>query len=180
MSRPPAPAPRELFRTERLVVRALDAGDVDALLAVYGDARAMRWVDDGRPLDRAGCERWVEVTEGNVATRGYGMCALVLAESGEVVGFCGLVHPGGQEEPELKYALARDRWGLGLATEAARGMFAYGARHFGLERVIATTAPENEASQRVLRKTGMRHAESRREGDGTPVEVFVWRAPERR
>ena len=111
-----------LFRTERLTVRRLAAGDVEDLLAVYGDREVVRWVDDGEPLTRADAERWVEVTDRNFARRGRGMAALVLTATGEVVGFCGIVRPGDQEEDEVKYALRRDRWGQGLATEVVEAM----------------------------------------------------------
>ena len=45
--------PHFLFDTPRLQVRRLEDADLGALLAVYGDAAAMRWVGDGRPLDHA-------------------------------------------------------------------------------------------------------------------------------
>lgn len=165
---------RELFRTERLVVRAMTADDVDALFAVYGDADAMRWVDDGQPIEWEACLQWVEVTARNYATRGYGMSALVLGPGGPVIGFCGLVHPGGQAEAEIKYALLREHWGQGLATEAVRGMLAYGAEHFSLERVIATVDPDNAASQRVLAKAGLTLGETRQNDDGSSTLVLVW------
>lgn len=168
--------PQTIYETERLLVRHLNETDVDAMHAVYGDAMAMQWVDDGRLLDRDGCLRWIAVTKENRATRGYGMSALVLKESGAVVGFCGIVHPGGQSEPEIKYALLRDYWGQGLATEAVEGMLAYAAKHLGLRRVIATTAPENEPSHRVLLKVGMLHLETIRNVDGSPTKTFVWLA----
>jgi [ribosomal protein S5]-alanine N-acetyltransferase len=169
----------QLFDTERLRVRRLHEGDVDALLAVYGDAEAMRWVGDGQPLSRERCVEWVAVTQRNIATRGYGMCALADRHGGEVLGFCGLVHPGGQPEAELKYALRRTAWGRGLASEAAAGMLAYAARTLGLVRVIATAAPQHLASHRVLLKAGMRHGERRTNEDGSSTQVFVWHAPER-
>jgi [ribosomal protein S5]-alanine N-acetyltransferase len=134
-----------LYDTPRLRVRALTADDVDALHAVYGDAEAMRWVGEGEPLSREGCVHWVEVTQRNHATRGYGMSVLVDKATGEVVGFCGLVHPGGQRQAEIKYALLRRHWGQGFATEAARGMLQHGAQRFGLQEVIATTSPANHA-----------------------------------
>jgi RimJ/RimL family protein N-acetyltransferase len=168
--------PRDLFRTDRLLVRCLDADDLDALHAVYGDREAMLFVEDGEPLSRERCAEWVAVTERNYAARGYGMSAVVLVASGEVVGFCGLVHPGGQQEAELKYAYRRGHWGGGLATEAARGMLAHGAAAHGLERVIATVAPEHAASQRVLSKAGMTHHATRRNADGSATEVFQWLA----
>ena len=166
--------PRLLFETPRLIGRQLAAMDTDALLQVYGDKDAMRWVGDGEPLPREDCVRWVEVTENNYARRGYGMSALVLRESGAVIGFCGLVHPGGQDEAEIKYALVRDHWGHGLATEAVGAMLAYGVQAFELSRVIATIYPENRASQRVLEKVGMRVSEDRSNDDGSVTRVLVW------
>ena len=165
-----------LFETERLAVRRLRRGDLEAMLAVYGDADAMRWVGDGSVLSRDDALRWLDVTERNVAARGYGMCALTLRGSREIVGFCGLVHPGGQSEAEIKYALARAHWGRGLASEAVRGMLAWGARSFGLRHVIATTAPANTASHGVLRKVGFRDGALRRNQDGSTTQLFDWHA----
>jgi [ribosomal protein S5]-alanine N-acetyltransferase len=146
------------------------------MLGVYGDPEVVRWVGDGEPLDRALCEKWIAVTHQNYATRGYGMFALVQRESGQVVGFGGLVHPGGQPEAEIKYALHRSSWGQGFATEAASALLAYGASVFGLTEIIATTAPENEASHRVLLKAGMARGALRENDDGTFTQLFVWQA----
>lgn len=165
-----------LFETARLRVREIERADADAMYAVYGDADAMRWVDDGQPIDRAECERWIEITLRNYATRGYGMSVLVERASGEVIGFCGLVHPGGQAEAEIKYALRRAWWGRGFATEAVTGMLRYGASEMGLTHVISTVADEHTVSQRVLAKAGLRLVETRPEGDGSATQVLEWRA----
>lgn len=166
-----------IFTTRRLIGRHLQASDVDALVEVYSDADAMRWVGDGEPLTREQCVEWVAVSERNYRARGYGMSALVERESNEIVGFCGLVHPAGQVDAELKYAFKRSHWGWGLATEAAAAMLAYAQESLGLRYAIATTAPENLASQRVLSKAGMQSAPQRIEPDGTVIRCFVWHAP---
>ena len=93
-----------------------------------------------------------------------------------MIGFIGIVHPGGQPEAEVKYAFAREHWGKGLATEALRGAVAYGAATHGLTHMIATTAPENLASHRVLLKSGFARGELRDNGDGTFTQVFEWRS----
>jgi ribosomal-protein-alanine N-acetyltransferase len=165
-----------VFETSRLRCRRWIKSDFDPLYAVYSDSDAMRWVDDGQPITRAECERWFEVTHTNYRLRGYGMFALEDRESGEVVGFCGLVHPGGQVEAEIKYALRRSRWGAGLASEAVPALLSYGAQEHGLTRIIATVAPDNIASQRVLAKAGMRLAQRRTNDDGTTTLVFAWSA----
>jgi RimJ/RimL family protein N-acetyltransferase len=164
------------FKTERLLVRRWRDTDLPALLAVYGDADAMRWVGDGRAITHEECLQWLAVTRANYEKRGYGMFAIKERSSPGVIGFCGIVHPGGQPEPEVKYALRRSQWGRGLATEAVSGLIAYGASNHNLAFIIATTAPRNVASHRVLLKAGMRRAELRANDDGTHTQLFHWRA----
>lgn len=136
----------------------------------------MRWVGEGRPITEAACRQWFEVTESNYAARGYGMFALESVASGSVVGFCGLVHPGGQVEPEIKYALLRSCWGKGYASQAVPALLSYGHKAHGLPRIIATVAPANLASQRVLAKSGMRLSNERHNEDGSTTYVFEWLA----
>lgn len=162
------------IETPRLALRKISVADAAAMFAVYGDAEGMLWVGDGKPLTFADCERWVEVTHRNYATRGYGMFAVALAATEITVGFCGLVHPENQVLPELKYAYRRAYWGRGYATEAAAALLAYGARKFRLTEVVATAAPEHTASHQVLIKIGMQRAPERRNEDGSFTEVFSW------
>lgn len=165
-----------VFRSERLLCRRWIPEDFGPLLAVYSDAEAMRWIGDGKPITRSECEEWFRVTDANYAKRGYGMFALVELASGSVIGFAGLVHPGGQPEPEIKYALLRSHWGRGLASELVPHLLAYGAEAHGLQRIIATVAPGNLVSQRVLAKSGMVLHSRRVDDDGDTTLVFEWTA----
>ena len=160
-----------VFQTARLLAQRLHRADVDTMLAVYGDPDVVRYVGDGTPLDRVGCERWIEVTLRNYATRGYGMFALVERATEAVVGFCGLVHPSGQAVPEIKYALHREHWRRGFGTESATALLDH-AGNLGLAEVIATIHPENEASARVLTKAGLLNAGLRPGQDGSNECLF--------
>ncbi|MEO0457594.1 MAG: GNAT family N-acetyltransferase [Cyanobacteria bacterium P01_A01_bin.114] len=161
-----------IFETPRLRCRRWLLSDLGPLFAVYSDVEGARWVDDGEPITHAECEAWLKVTADNYEKRGYGMFALEDRESSQVVGFCGLVHPGGQEDAEIKYALLRSHWGRGLASEVVPALLSYGANHHRIERVIATVASENIASQRVLEKAGLILLDSRREEDGSHTLVY--------
>lgn len=167
-----------LFTTERLQVRRWRESDLPALNAVYGDADAMRWVGEGRAITPEECERWLDITLTNYTKRGYGMFAVQMASAPEAIGFCGLVHPGGQPEPELKYAYGRAWWGRGIATEAAIGLIAYGAQAFGMRHIIATAAPPHTASHRVLLKAGMQRGDLRDNDDGSQTQLFHWTLPD--
>lgn len=165
-----------VFRTERLIVRRWRGADLPALLAVYGDADAMRWVGDGVAITREQCIEWLAVTRRNYAQRGYGMFAVEQKTDFALIGFCGIVHPGGQAEPEIKYAYLRSSWGQGFATEAVVGLIEYGAAVHGLTHIIATTAPANVASHRVLLKAGMDRGELRADDEGSETQLFEWRS----
>ncbi len=177
MHREPAGVNDTVFETPRLRVRRWRESDLPGLAAVYGDAEAMRWVGDGRPLDAQACRHWLDVTRGNYARRGYGMFAVEWKVTPGLVGCCGIVHPGGQPEAELKYAYLRQVWGQGIATEALIGLIGHAIGVHGLRRLIATAAPENTASHHVLRKAGMTVAERRRNEDGSETVVFEVTAP---
>lgn len=163
-----------VFSTERLIVRRWRDSDLAALVAVYGDADAMRWVGDGNAITPEQCTDWLKVTCRNYDERGYGMFAVERKSPPGVIGFCGLVHPGGQAEPEIKYAYLRSAWGLGFATEAVVGLIQYGAKVHGLDHIIATTAPANLASHRVLFKAGMKQGKLVSEDDGEATQYFYW------
>lgn len=161
-----------LFATERLEARRLTLDHVPSMLAIYGDMETVTYVGDGEPLTQPECERWIEVTDRNFATRGYGMVGLFDKDSGELVGCAGVVHPGQQPEPEVKYAFRRDQWGKGLASEALQGILDF-FRSLGRDdEVIATVAPGNAASQRVLTKQGFVLREVRQNEDGSETQVW--------
>ena len=159
-----------VFATSRLQCRRWRPTDLQRLVEVYADPVAARWVDDGAPITREEAESWLDVTNRNYATRGYGMFAL--ERGGEVIGFLGLVHPNQQEAVEVKYSFLRSCWGQGYASEAVAGALKYAEAVHGIEHIVATVAPENLASQRVLLKCGFKHAH--RQDDTT--EVFSWRS----
>lgn len=161
-----------LLQTARLDVRRWLESDLDAIHAIYADEVAMRWVDDGTPLDRERCKRWLEVTARNYDRRGYGMFAWVERATGLLVGCAGIVHPNDQPEAEIKYAFRRSHWGLGLASEVVPAILAHGRDVHGLRRIISTVAAEHAVSRRVLEKSGLSVIEERAEDDGSTTCVY--------
>jgi len=88
--------------TPRLAVGRWRQSDLDAVLAVYGDADAMRWVGDGRAISMSECERRLDATIANYRRHGYAMFALESLSDNFVI-----VHPAGQRDPEIKFAIRR-------------------------------------------------------------------------
>ena len=76
------------------------------------------------------------------------------AEPGRIIGSVGLGHDE-NGEVQLGYWIARDHWGRGYATEAARAVLRL-ARVLGHRRLVANHFADNPASGRVLRKVGFK------------------------
>src|SRR4051794_18505887 len=88
--------------------------------------------------------------------RGWGWWAV--AAGGRFVGMAGL-DPVDEQVPfdgvEIGWRLAREAWGHGYATEAARAVLAYGFAELGRAEIVAITATGNVRSQAVMRRLGM-------------------------
>ena len=144
--------------TKRLALREFEADDWAALHAIIGDAATMQYMDFGSESDEATKALLTENAEERAASprRAHNLAA-ALGSSGEVIGSCGLyLHEPARGIAELYYALRRDAWGQGYATEIAEALLCFGFAGLRLHRVFASAAIENTASWRVLEKAGMR------------------------
>ena len=145
-----------LLETERLTFRTLTLDDVDDLLKVLSDPEAMKFYP--KPFDRQMTQAWIERNIQRYAQHGFGLWALILKESGKLIGDCGLVvqEVDGVEEVEIGYHIRRDLWGRGLATQAAQACRDYGFSQLGFDKLISLINPANIASRLVAEKNGMR------------------------
>jgi len=65
---------RVRIETERLLLRPIEAGDLDAFAALHADPAVTRFI---RPLDRDAAEQRIRLAEDEWRERGYGMVAVV-------------------------------------------------------------------------------------------------------
>ena len=152
----PEALPQVVVETERLILRHLTADDVEAVFAVIGDPETMKHYP--QPFHHEDAQRWIDRNLERYRSNGYGLFAVVLKSTGEVIGDCGLVRQEveGESMLEAGYHFRRDHWGQGYATEAARACMAYAFRQLDAERVVSLIAPENVPSRRVAERNGMR------------------------
>jgi RimJ/RimL family protein N-acetyltransferase len=144
-------------RTERLRLRRITERDLPAWhLQVFSDPEVMRYLPSGAPVPMARTREVFQRFEDAWGRRGFGPWGVEIADTGVFAGHCGLREveelPG---EVEVLYALGREHWGRGYATEAARASVRFGFDRLGLERVLAFAVPGNVASRRVMEKMGM-------------------------
>ncbi|GAA0275165.1 GNAT family N-acetyltransferase [Cryptosporangium japonicum] len=147
------------LETPRLWLRRWRDDDVDALAAINADPEVMRYIHDGRPLDRAATAERLAGYRRQWEERGYGLYAVESKRTGELAGFTGLAVPTFLPEimpaVEIGWRLGREYWGQGLATEAARAVVARTRAVSALRRLVSVHVVGNEASARVMVKLGM-------------------------
>ncbi|MQC17679.1 MAG: N-acetyltransferase [Chloroflexi bacterium] len=143
-----------ILRTERLVLRAFTADDLDAYAAMQANPEVMRYLGVGETRTRG--ETWAAIAGGlgQWALRGYGSFAVEESATGQFVGRAGILHPYDWPGPELAYALDQPFWGRGYATEACREVLAWARSEAHLGELVSFIYPENEASKAVVRRLG--------------------------
>nr|WP_274533514.1 GNAT family N-acetyltransferase [Ensifer sp. LCM 4579] len=146
--------------TERLILRPWADKDRSAMTRIYGDAHVRRFYHKMLTAEEANAE--IDLAIERARTNGFDLQAAELKGSGELIGMIGLrvlseaVEAATPNHPcaEIRWMLAKEHWGKGLAPEGARAWLDY-AGSVGLREVVAFTAKENAPSQRVMEKIGM-------------------------
>ena len=103
----------------------------------------------------------VERAEAHFDRNGFGPWAAELRQSGEFIGYIGLLIPR-FEAPftpcvEIGWRLAAEHWGRGLATEGAQAAVRFAFDTLALHQIVSFTVPANLRSRRVMEKLGMTH-----------------------
>lgn len=111
-----------ILETERLFLREMTMGDFDALYAVLSDAEIMQHYPYS--FDEERVRSWIERNMKRYTDDGFGLWAVCLKDTGEMIGDCGLTLQNieGQMLPEIGYHIRRDQQRKGYAKEAAAGV----------------------------------------------------------
>lgn len=140
-----------------MLLRRWRPADLDPFAAISADPVVMEHFP--APLTREQSAAFIERQERSFDAVGYGLWALEVRREVELGGFVGLV----DVEPRLPFApavevgwrMARELWGRGLASEAARLALAYAFTELELDEVVSMTAVCNTRSRAVMERIGM-------------------------
>jgi RimJ/RimL family protein N-acetyltransferase len=161
------------LRTERLRLRGWRAEDAEAMATIYADPAVVQFL---RPLDLEGTRQQIARFTDHWVARHFGLWAVEERTSGRLIGRIGLSYhedwTASAHDAEVGWALARDVWGRGLATEGGAAALRYGFKVHKMRRIISIAHRDNVASQRVMQKLGM-HFEGNTEWRGQPVTSYV-------
>ena len=142
--------------TERLYLREMVPSDFSSLCKILQDEKAM-YAYEG-PFDHGEAQEWLDRQIARYQKWGFGLWAVVLKETGEMIGQCGLtMQPWKEKEVlEIGYLFWRAFWHQGYATEAAKGCKDYAFKVLHAQEVCSIIRDTNLASKNVAIRNGMK------------------------
>jgi RimJ/RimL family protein N-acetyltransferase len=147
-------------RRPALVLRQWRAADREPFAALNADPEVMRYFP--ATLTRVESDAFVDHVSALIDDRGWGLWAVEVPKVAPFVGFVGLNVPSFMPAAvEIGWRLAREHWGNGYATEAAREALRYAFQELRLEEVVSFTVVANAPSRRVMERIGMTHEPER-------------------
>ena len=140
-----------ILKTTRLTLRPQQVGDAPALFTILNDAQAMRYWSHA-PIARLSVVE--ELVREQQTAMVKGLCQYwTVLEGADAIGSLdlSLIQDG---SAELGFLFRPDRWGNGLASEAAAAVVTQAMAPFGLKRLASAIQADNRAAARVLERTG--------------------------
>jgi len=144
-----------IFETERLMLREMTNKDLPALPEIMQDEQAM-YAYEGAMSD-AETQKWLNKQLARYKQDGFGLWAVVLKETGKMIGQCGLSwqDADGKRVLEIGYLMNRAYWHKGYAAEAAKGCKRFAFKVLNADEVCSIIRVTNHASMNVAIRTGM-------------------------
>lgn len=138
--------------TPRLLLRPPQLVDLDAWAAMMMDEQTARYI--GGVMPRAVTWRALMTMIGSWHAHGFAMFSVIEKSTGRWIGRLGPWMPEGWPGPEIGWALVRDAWGKGYATEGATAASDWAFDRLGWTDMIHSIDPLNRASQEVANRLG--------------------------
>lgn len=142
-----------MLETKRLVLRMPKNDDDYFLYLLNKDEDVMKYV--GPIKTREQSSDYFRLAKA-ITTENFGYRIAIDKQSAEFVGWFVLKHLDNTNQIELGYRLLKKYWGQGYATEGSQKMIEFAFKKLNLDRIVAVTMPQNDASQKVLNKLGFR------------------------
>lgn len=144
-----------ILESERLYLRQMQQTDFTALCKILQDKEVMYAYEHA--FDDEEVQEWLDRQIRRYKDYGFGLWAVVLKETDEMIGQCGLTMQEckGEKVVEIGYLFQKTFWHQGYATEAAKACKQYAFEKLDVEEVFSIIRDNNIASQNVAKRNGM-------------------------
>lgn len=144
-----------ILETKRLHLREWRPGEETILKTFLGSDEVM-YAYEGK-FDDGKIAEWLRWNLVSYQEKGYGLWALELKDTGQVIGECGLIDltVTGESYHEIGYHLIPEAWHQGYMSEAAQAVRDYAFAELGLTEVVSSIRDTNLASMNVAIRNEM-------------------------
>ena len=168
--------PMTVLETDRLLLQRFTASPSESefALRLLNEPSYLQYIGDKgvRTLEQA----TAYLLEGPIKSyqlHGHGLYLVVLKDSLQPVGICGLLRRDQFPDADLGYAFLPEFWSQGFAYESASAVLDYGKRTLKLSKIIALVSPANSPSIKLLEKLGFTYSEQvKMEPSGSDAAVY--------
>lgn len=144
-----------MIETKRLILREMSQTDFTDLCKILQDDEVMYAYEGAFTLEET--QRWLDNQIRRYKEDGFGLWAVLLKESGIMIGQCGLTMQDYKENKilEIGYLFQKEHWNQGYASEAAIACKEYAFDKLNAKEVYSIIRDTNIASQNVAIRNGM-------------------------
>ena len=163
-----------VLETKRLSLRRFTVDDAGFILTLLNEPAFLRYIGDKKVRNLDDARQYI--LNGPVASyerHGFGLNCVELRESRTPIGMCGLLKRDELPDPDIGFALLPDFWSKGFAFEAAQAVLKDARERLQLQRILAITSLDNEASINLLQRLGFKFDEVvQMAPDREPLRLF--------
>lgn len=160
-----------ILETNRLLLRELTSDDAEDFYRLNLNPNVIRYTGNSSFKSIEEAREFLENYK-DYQVNGYGRWAVILKDSNQFVGWCGLKLGEMENETDIGFRFFEEEWNKGYATESANACLHYGFEKLNLKRIIGRAMKENKASIKVLQKIGLEY-EKEAELDGKPAVIYT-------
>lgn len=148
---------KKILETDRLILQEFSPDDVKFILELVNSPGWLQFIGDRNIKTSAQAEEYL--SNGPIKSyqqNGFGLWKAKLKTDNTPVGMCGLLKREKPSYIDIGFAMLPQFSALGYGFEAASATMKYAKHTLKIEKVVATTDPNNIASIRLLNKLGLR------------------------
>ena len=164
------------METKRLRLREFVPEDAEFILDLLNQPSFHRFIGDKGVRTLVDARAYI--SNGPIKSyqeHGFGLYLVELKSNQLPIGMCGLLKRESLPHADVGFAFLPEFWGKGYAYEAASAVLAFAQKDLGLERILAITNPDNDASIQLLEKLGFKFETPVKLANETaPVKLFSY------
>lgn len=164
---------RTMIETEHLILREMTEKDFDALYQVLADSDIMQHYP--YTFDDARVREWINRNIERYQIFGFGLWAVCLKETGEMIGDCGLTMQliNGQIRPEIGYHIRGDQQRKGYAKEAAAAVRDWTFHNTPFNVIYSYMKHTNVPSYKTAVSWGCKQVDEFKDDENEITKVFA-------